>query len=86
METVPGDWKEREYWDDYTRAYEDALGNCAAPHAPWFIVPADHKWFRNLAVAEALAETLRPYREQWETRLAEIGTKQKAALLAMRGG
>ena len=80
----PGDWKERGYWNDYTAAYEDALGKCAAPHAPWFIVPSDHKWFRNLAVAQALVETLRPYRDEWEAQLAAVGAEQKSALQKMR--
>jgi PPK2 family polyphosphate:nucleotide phosphotransferase len=80
----PGDWAERKLWDDYTAAYEDALGKCAAPHAPWFVVPSDHKWFRNLAVAETLVETLRPYKAAWTARLEEIGAKQKAALREMR--
>lgn len=80
----PGDWKERGYWDDYTRAYEAALGQCATKHAPWFVVPSDHKWFRNLAVAQALVETLRPYRAAWTERLEQIGAKQRAALQAMR--
>ncbi len=80
----PGDWEERKFWDEYTAAYEDALGRCAAPHAPWLVVPSDHKWFRNLAVAEALVETLRPYEAAWRARLDEIGAKQKAALRAMR--
>ena len=52
------DWKEREHWDDYTAAYEDALNRCSTKHAQWFIVPADKKWFRNLAVAEIMLETL----------------------------
>ena len=82
----PGDWKERTFWDDYTGAYEDALGKCAAPHAPWFVVPADRKWFRDVAVAEALVETLRPFRKGWEARLGEVGAAQKEALRAMRGG
>jgi PPK2 family polyphosphate:nucleotide phosphotransferase len=68
-----GDWKEREYWDDYTAAYEDALNRCHTAHAPWFIVPADKKWFRNLAVAEVLRDTLMPYREGWLERLEEVG-------------
>jgi PPK2 family polyphosphate:nucleotide phosphotransferase len=66
-----GDWKEREYWDDYSAAYEDALNLCATRHAPWFIVPADKKWFRNLAVAEALRDALLPYRQRWLDRLKE---------------
>jgi len=57
-----GDWKEREYWDDYTEAYEDALNECASKRRPWFIVPADKKWFRNLAVAEAVRDALMPSR------------------------
>jgi PPK2 family polyphosphate:nucleotide phosphotransferase len=45
------DYKERLLWDDYMEAYEDALSRCSTEHAPWFVIPADHKWFRNLAVA-----------------------------------
>src|SRR4051794_2351444 len=47
-----GDWQERQYWDDYTAAYEDAIQECSTKHAPWYIVPANRKWFRNLAIAE----------------------------------
>ncbi len=79
-----GDWKEREHWDDYTTAYEDALNLCSAPHAPWFIVPANKKWFRNLAVAEAVVAALKPYEEQWMKRLEEIGLKSKAEIEAFR--
>ena len=42
------DYKEREYWDDYTEAYEDLLRKTSTEHAPWFIIPSDHKWFRDL--------------------------------------
>jgi len=79
-----GDWKEREHWDEYTAAYEDALNNCSAPHAPWFIVPADKKWFRNLAVAEAIVNALKPYEQQWRERLEEIGRKSKAEIEAFK--
>ena len=68
-----GDWQEREFWDDYTAAYEDALNRCPTKDAPWYIVPADKKWFRNLAVAETLRDTLMPYREEWLERLKEAG-------------
>jgi PPK2 family polyphosphate:nucleotide phosphotransferase len=52
------DAKEREYWDDYMAAYEDVIRHTAAPHAPWYVVPADNKWFTRLAVAAAIEETL----------------------------
>ncbi|HEV2177378.1 MAG TPA: polyphosphate kinase 2 family protein [Terriglobia bacterium] len=54
----PSDVKEREYWDDYLRAYEDMIRSTAAPHAPWYVIPADHKWFTRLAVASAIVDTL----------------------------
>ncbi|MDH7569289.1 MAG: polyphosphate kinase 2 family protein [Armatimonadota bacterium] len=78
------DWEERAYWDAYTQAYEDAINRCSAPHAPWFIVPADKKWFRNLAVAQTIVETLRPYRAAWERRLQETGEKARAEIAAYR--
>jgi len=52
------DYTERELWDDYTAAFEDALSKCSTKHAPWFVIPANHKWFRNLAVARIVAETM----------------------------
>ena len=52
------DITERERWDDYVQAYEDALSRCSTKHAPWYIIPANHKWFRNLAVAQIIADTL----------------------------
>ncbi len=79
-----GDWKERERWDDYQRAYEEAIARCSTEHAPWYVVPADKKWARDLAVAEVLAETLRPYREPWLTQLASVGEKARAELAAYR--
>ncbi|NEX22657.1 polyphosphate kinase 2 family protein [Thiorhodococcus mannitoliphagus] len=53
-----GDYAERPYWDEYTAAFEDALSQCSTDQAPWFIIPANHKWFRNLAIARIVAETL----------------------------
>jgi PPK2 family polyphosphate:nucleotide phosphotransferase len=52
------DYKERGFWDDYLAAYEDALSRCSTEQAPWFVIPADHKWFRNLAVARIVVEHL----------------------------
>ncbi len=53
-----GDLTERRLWDDYQRAYEDALGRCSTPHAPWYAIPADRKWYRDAAVSEIVAATL----------------------------
>jgi|AMZC01.1.fsa_nt_AMZC01000277.1_1 PPK2 family polyphosphate:nucleotide phosphotransferase len=53
-----GDLKVREKWDDYMAAYEDALTRCNTPWAPWYIVPADRKWYRNLVISSVLVETL----------------------------
>jgi len=75
-----GDWKEREYWDDYGKAYQDALNHCSSRQAPWFIVPADKKWFRDLAVAETLHDTLMPFKEGWLRKLEEMGREGKTAI------
>jgi len=53
-----GDVKEREYWDDYMRAYEDVFSRCSTPWAPWYIVPADRKWYRDLVIARTIVEAL----------------------------
>jgi hypothetical protein len=74
------DWQERAHWDAYQQAYEDALGRCGAPWAPWFIVPANHKWYRNYIVAKTLVERLTPYEARWRAELDERG---KAALKAI---
>ncbi len=55
----PADFAERQYWDDYMEAYEDVLERTSHKHAPWFVIPADHKWYRDIAISELLLETLR---------------------------
>ena len=52
------DFNERKFWDDYTKAYEDALERCSTKVAPWFVIPANKKWFRDLAVSHIIVETL----------------------------
>jgi PPK2 family polyphosphate:nucleotide phosphotransferase len=56
------DFNERRFWDEYTEAYEDALARCSTKRAPWFVIPADKKWFRNLAVSHIIVETLEDMR------------------------
>ncbi|MGI9499700.1 MAG: polyphosphate kinase 2 family protein [Geminicoccaceae bacterium] len=54
----PGDLKERERWDDYQDAFEIALSRCSTRHAPWFVIPADRKWYRNAVIARIIRCTL----------------------------
>jgi PPK2 family polyphosphate:nucleotide phosphotransferase len=54
----PTDFDERKYWNDYMKAYESALSRCSTKCAPWFIIPSDKKWFRNLAVSQIIVEAL----------------------------
>ncbi len=52
------DLKERAYWDDYMAAFEDAVENCSTEVAPWYVIPANKKWYRNLVIARTIADTL----------------------------
>jgi PPK2 family polyphosphate:nucleotide phosphotransferase len=54
----PADLKEREYWDKYIEAFQDVLRKCSTKHAPWYVIPANCKWFRNLAVSELVCHKL----------------------------
>ena len=54
----PGDVKERERWDDYMNAYEDMIRHTSTEHAPWHVIPADHKWFTRLAVSAAIQQRM----------------------------
>ncbi len=80
----PGDWREREHWDSYMAAYEEALEQCSTDEAPWHIVPADRKWYRNYAVAQTVAATLRAYKDDWMAKLGRVGETRLAELAAMR--
>ena len=53
-----GDIEERKHWDDYMQAFETAMEKCSTSHAPWYIIPANRNWYRNLAVSEILRETM----------------------------
>lgn len=52
------DYKERDNWNDYQKAYEDVLSRCSTEWAPWFVIPSNHKWFRNLLVSQIAVDTL----------------------------
>ena len=70
------DVKERNCWDDYATAYEEAIRHTASPHAPWFVVPADHKWFTRLVVAGAVIDAL----EELELAYPKVDATKRAEL------
>jgi polyphosphate kinase 2 (PPK2 family) len=59
------DLKMRERWDDFQKAYEDAINQCSTRHAPWHIIPANRKWFRDYVVARTVVEALERLQMQW---------------------
>jgi len=69
-----GDLEDRALWDDFTAAYEDVLRETSTEHAPWYVVPADHNWSRNLAVAEILVDALERIDPKLPEPDATIGT------------
>jgi PPK2 family polyphosphate:nucleotide phosphotransferase len=79
----PEDWRERRHWAEYTKAYEDVFAYTSTELAPWHIVPADSKWYRNLAVAHAVVHALRPHRDGWVDELTAKGKLGRAALQSL---
>jgi PPK2 family polyphosphate:nucleotide phosphotransferase len=79
------DWEDRKYWKDYELAYEDALSKCSTDKAPWYIVSANHKWYRNLAVAHTIVHTMRQYKDEWKAGLEARGQQELQRLREMRG-
>lgn len=79
-----GDWKERAFWDDYTRAYDLVLERCSPVHAPWRIVPSDAKWYRDYVVLKTIVEALRPHKAGWLASLSALGKRRRAEINAFR--
>ncbi len=91
LETPEKNWKfssadlaERGFWDEYQEAYQDMIQNTAAKHAPWYVVPADNKWFTRVVVAAAVIDTLAAldlkYPKVGEDKLKELAAAKKALL------
>jgi len=74
------DAKERGYWDDYMDAYEDMIQHTASKHAPWYVVPADHKWFTRLVVASAVIDAL----EGLDLRFPKVDGAKRRELAEVR--
>jgi len=79
-----GDVRERGHWREYMRAYEDMIRATAAPHAPWYVIPADNKWFTRLAVASAIVDAISAldldYPRLDRRQRAELATAREALL------
>jgi PPK2 family polyphosphate:nucleotide phosphotransferase len=77
------DLAERKYWDDYQAAYEDAIGRCNTAWAPWYVIPANRKWYRNWAVAKILLSTMRDMNPKYPASLGDADAL-KRKLRAMK--
>lgn len=83
------DYKEREFFDDYLDAFDEALARTSTLHAPWFTIPCDHKWFRNLAVAQIVADAMEAMKLKYpkpSVDLAQIRREYHAAEQAEKRG
>jgi PPK2 family polyphosphate:nucleotide phosphotransferase len=79
------DYKERECWDDYVAAYEEALCRCSTKCAPWFVIPANHKWFRDLAIARIVVEHLESLKMQYPKPTANMKRIRREYRAAAKG-
>jgi PPK2 family polyphosphate:nucleotide phosphotransferase len=75
-----GDIHERKFWDNYQRAYAESLSNTSTPWAPWYVIPADHKWFARVAIASILVAKL----EALNLQYPPVGDEQRANLAGIR--
>jgi PPK2 family polyphosphate:nucleotide phosphotransferase len=78
------DWEDRKNWKEYEQAYEDALSICSTENAPWYIVPGNHKWYRNLAVAHTIVHRMREFKDEWKTELEARGQRELEKLKQIR--
>jgi PPK2 family polyphosphate:nucleotide phosphotransferase len=74
------DVQEREHWDSYQRAYEDMIRNTSSPQSPWYVIPADHKWFMHLVVADAVIDAL----EELNLSFPEVDAEKRKELETAR--
>ena len=82
------DYTERNFWDEYVEAYEDAIQATSTADAPWYVIPSNHKWFRNLAVSQIMADTMADLDLAFPpppANLADIRRKYHAAVMEGRG-
>src|SRR6266536_2133335 len=70
---VSVNYKQPDYWDDYIEAFEDVLTKTSTKHAPWFIIPSNHKWFRNLSISQIIARTMEEMDMQFPQPTVNLG-------------
>jgi polyphosphate kinase 2 (PPK2 family) len=75
----PTDIDERARWDDYQTAYADAVSRCGTPVAPWYVVPADRKWYRNWAVTSLVREALADLNPQYPPADFDVAAERRRA-------
>jgi len=80
----PDDLKERDHWEDYQAAFEDMLNKTSTPYAPWYVVPSDRKWYRNMFIASVIVDKLKSLNMQFPAEVPDIDTYREQ-LIAMIG-
>jgi hypothetical protein len=80
------DWRDRTLLPTYLAAYDVAMRHTSTLHAPWYVVPANRKWFRNLVIAELLYHHMEPFREQWSNTLQSMQRDRLSAIERVRAG
>ena len=80
------DYSERDLWDKYQHAYDDALAACSTAAAPWYVIPADHKWFRNLVISQIVVRKLEEMKLQVPEPQVDLGEIRKKYHQAVKGG
>jgi PPK2 family polyphosphate:nucleotide phosphotransferase len=83
------DYTEREFWNQYMRAFEDALSKTSTPHAPWYVIPSNHKWFRDLVISKIVIEKLESLGMKFpqpQVDIAEIRRKYHEAVAEQKNG
>ena len=79
----PNDLEERRRWDDYLAAFEDAVSHCSTPWAPWYVIPADQKWYRNLHIAQIVRKALEALDFQYPQPSPDLESKIDEFLAAL---
>jgi PPK2 family polyphosphate:nucleotide phosphotransferase len=81
----PGDLDERKYWDDYIAAYEDMLSRTSTKYAPWYVIPSDRKWYRNMTIASVIVEKIKSLDMQFPAEVPDIDSYRETLVEMIEG-